>query len=194
MNVRIFLSWSAKTIVTIIIQDRLLGGGGMILIIGLRPSDSDTELPIFRGADTELPILRGSDTELPILRGSDDSPWSVCVPADRLRFRLVWVEVLMVRGTDSPSIWIRLRRIGLDSVDGSTCSGFSAWSNLRNIEKIWMNNGNTARYHHHNHGDRGWILLPPKRMPDSSISSLIWAGWCQKRHPATKKSFQLSHE
>ena len=34
------------------------------------------------------------------------------------------------------------------------------------------------------------IQLPLKKFPDSSVSSLIQAGWCEEGHPATKKSLK----
>ena len=34
------------------------------------------------------------------------------------------------------------------------------------------------------------IQLPLKRFLDSSVSSLIQAGWCEEGHPATKNSLQ----
>ena len=35
----------------------------------------------------------------------------------------------------------------------------------------------------------GGIQLPLKWWPDSSVSSLIWAGWSQQKHPVTKFLF-----
>ena len=37
------------------------------------------------------------------------------------------------------------------------------------------------------------IQLPPKRLPDYGVSSLIRAGWCEEGIPATKNSLQHSH-
>ena len=40
------------------------------------------------------------------------------------------------------------------------------------------------------HGTEVEIKLQLNRFPDSSVSSLIQAGWCEGRHPATKYSLQ----
>ena len=37
------------------------------------------------------------------------------------------------------------------------------------------------------------IQPPLKSFPDSSVSSLIQAGWGEEGHPATKNSLQHSH-
>ena len=40
---------------------------------------------------------------------------------------------------------------------------------------------------------RGGIQLPLKRLPDSSFSTLIRAGWRHEGHPVTNNFFQHSH-
>ena len=74
---------------------------------------------------------------------------------------------------------------------------FSATNLVRMFWKIvgivfHIANLNVTRYYL-SYRYRGRTQLPLKRLPDSSIFSLIQAGWRQEGHPVTKNLFPYSH-